>query len=245
MTNIPQKNDYNFLVSGDSISKGVVFDESRGRYSLIEDGYVSILQKVVKGAVFNLSKFGNTVIKGLGKLPKDVQSSNPDIVLIEFGGNDCDFNWTEIAKNPEADHQPHTDYNLFQKLLRDSINSLKNNKIIPVLLTLPPLDADKYFKWVSQNSVEAAKNILSWLGSVNKIYWWQERYNAAILKVAEETDTKFIDVRGAFLEHPDFLNLICKDGIHPNQNGHKVIAEKILDYVKPYYPFLLKENIAF
>ncbi len=240
MIGIPRKNDYNFLVSGDSISKGVVFDESKGRYSLIEDGYVSILQKVVKGAVFNLSKFGNTVIKGLGKLPKDVQNSNPDIVLIEFGGNDCDFNWSEIAENPEGNHQPHTDYNLFQKLLKDSINSLKNNKIIPVLLTLPPLEADRYFKWVSKNSIEAAKNILSWLGSVNKIYWWQERYNAAILKVAEETDTKFIDIRGAFLEHPDFSNFLCKDGIHPNQNGHKVIAEKIIDYIRPYYSFLLK-----
>ena len=75
---------------------------------------------------------------------------------------------------------------------------------------------------------------------MTKIYWWQERYNAAILKVAEETGTRWIDVRGAFLEHPDFLNMICVDGIHPNERGHKVIAEKILEYIAPSYSFLLK-----
>jgi lysophospholipase L1-like esterase len=242
MTEISDKNDYNFLVSGDSISKGVIYDELKGRYSLLEDGYVSILQKALKGVVLNLSKFGNTVIKGLGRLPKDVQNNNPDIVLIEFGGNDCDFNWPEIAENPDGIHKPHTDYTLFQKLLMDSVYTLKSSKITPVLLTLPPLDADKYFRWVSKSSTETAKNILRWLGSVTKIYWWQERYNAAILKVAEETDTKFIDVRGAFLEHADFPELLCADGIHPNEKGHKVIAKKIIDYIKPCYSFLLKEN---
>ncbi|MDP4094706.1 MAG: SGNH/GDSL hydrolase family protein [Bacillota bacterium] len=237
---IPNKTDYRFLVSGDSISRGVVFDERKGKYSLLENSYVSLLQNALKGVVYNLSKFGNTVIKGLGKLQKDVQNSNPDIVLIEFGGNDCDFNWPEIAKDPAGIHEPHTEYNLFQKLLKDSINTLKHNKIIPVLLTMPPLDADRYFKWISQNSAETGKNILQWLGSITKIYWWQERYNSAILNIAEETETKWIDIRGAFLQYPDFPKLLCADGIHPNENGHKVIAQKILEYIKPYYSFLLK-----
>ena len=34
------------------------------------------------------------------ELRKDVISENPDIVLIEVGGNDCNFNWDEVAKHP-------------------------------------------------------------------------------------------------------------------------------------------------
>ena len=234
------KSEYTFLVSGDSISKGVVYDEARERYAVTENNYVSLLQRVLKGIIYNASKFGNTIVKGLGRLPREVESRNHDIVVIEFGGNDCDFNWPEVAQNPRFDHPPQTDYDLFQKLLTETIGDLNSKGVVPVLLTLPPLDAEKYLNWISHGDKEARKNILLWLGSVTKIYWWQERYNAAIIKVAKETGTKWIDVRGAFLEHPDFLNMICVDGIHPNERGHKVIAEKILESIVPTYPFLLK-----
>ena len=26
---------------------------------------------------------------------------NPDLVLIEYGGNDCDYKWDEVARRPE------------------------------------------------------------------------------------------------------------------------------------------------
>jgi lysophospholipase L1-like esterase len=86
-------------------------------------------------------------------------------------------------------------------------------------------------------------NILKFLGSVNKIYWWQERYNSAVLSVAQETNTKWIDVRGAFLQTPDYTKLICKDGIHPNSDGHRIIADKILEFVQSNYRFLLRNDI--
>jgi hypothetical protein len=56
---------------------------------------------------------------------------------------------------------------------------------------------DKYFQWVSKNSAQAIDNILSWLGSVTKIYWWQKRYKSTIITIAEATGTRWID-RAAF-----------------------------------------------
>ena len=83
---------------------------------------------------------------------------------------------------------------------------------------------------------------MKWLGSVTKIYWWQERYNSTILKVSELTKTKYIDVRGAFLEHPDFTKFLCSDGIHPNQDGHRIIFDKVLEFMRKNYRFLLREG---
>ena len=115
-------------------------------------------------------------------------------------------------------------------------------EIVPVLVTLPPLDAEKYFNWISKNSEQAKKNILGYIGNISHIYSWHERYNAAILRVAEETKTRLIDIRSAFLQTEDYTTLICRDGIHPNKEGHRVIAEKILRYIENNSMFLLNQQ---
>lgn len=237
------KDTYNFLLYGDSISKGVVYDEEKERYVTIGDSYAALLQDKLKGILYNAGKFGNTIIRGMSRLQTDVLKTNPDIVVVEFGGNDCDFNWEEIANNPLGEHLPKTDFNLFQSSLRELISSLKKKNITPVLMSLPPIDAERYFKWISKYNDSMGKDILKWLGSVSKIYWWQEKYNSAVINAAQETDTIWIDIRGAFLQTPDYTKLICKDGIHPNTEGHKVIADTIFQFVKYNYRFLLKDDV--
>jgi len=233
---------YKYMVSGDSISKGVIFDEAKRKYVILEDNYIALLQSKLNGIIRNTSRFGNTIIKGVRKLKADVLSDNPDIVLIGYGGNDCDFNWNEVSSHPNADHKPKTDFETFENMLKEILNFLKNNKIVPVVMTLPPLNADKYLKWISKNDALAETNILKYIGSVTKIYWWQEKYSSAVLKIAEETNTKWIDIRGAFLQYPDFTKFVCLDGIHPNALGHKIIANKIIDYINLNYAFLLKDK---
>jgi hypothetical protein len=43
------KDTYNFLLYGDSISKGVTYDEEKGRYVTIKDNYAALLQDKLKG----------------------------------------------------------------------------------------------------------------------------------------------------------------------------------------------------
>ncbi len=238
-----KKESFNFVLYGDSISKGVIYDEEKSKYVLLEESYPNLLKNKLNGVIYNAAKFGNTIIRAAGKFQNDVMKKNPDIVIIEFGGNDCDFKWNEIAENPYANHEPNTDFNIFQNSLKNLVESLRATGIVPVLLSLPPLDPDKYFKWVSQNSAAAGEKILTWLGSVNKIYWWQERYNSAIISIAQETRTKWIDIRSAFLNTPDFRKFLCIDGIHPNREGHQLIADKIMEYLNTHkYTYLLKES---
>lgn len=234
------KDSYCCVVYGDSISKGVVFDEERKRYVVSHENFGELLQKDFKGVIHTVGKFGNTTQGAVERLESHVIDKRPDIVLLEFGGNDCDFNWEEVAQNPLIDHKPKTDINVFCALFKKIIGSLREHKITPVLMTLPPLDADRYFKWISKNNPLYEKNILNWLETTSKIYWWHERYNAAIIQIADETQTKWIDVRGTFLTEMDFRNYICVDGIHPNEKGHRLIAQKILTYTKEKYNFLMK-----
>ncbi|WHH61103.1 SGNH/GDSL hydrolase family protein [Petroclostridium sp. X23] len=236
------KDSYSIVVSGDSISRGVIYDEVQKKYIVLKENYVDLLRGKLKGIIYNTSRFGSTISKGVRKLKSHILKESPDIVLIEYGGNDCDYNWDEVAENPDASHVPKTDFEIFESFLKETIAYLKSSSITPVLMTLPPLNADMYFKWVCKNNPLAKVNVLKWLGSVTKIYWWQERYNSVIIKIAEETHTKWIDVRGAFLQQPDFTKFLCVDGIHPNKEGHKIIADKIIDYIKTSYDYLLVDE---
>ncbi|HLP15277.1 MAG TPA: SGNH/GDSL hydrolase family protein [Bacteroidota bacterium] len=240
---VAKKDKYTIVVYGDSISRGIIFDDIKQKHALLLDNFSHLLRDQLRGVVFNAAKFGSTLVEGLQRLQNDVLRRKPDIVLIEFGGNDCDYNWDAIAEDPSREFHPNTECMVFHDLLSGLVVKLNSLNIVPVLVTLPPLDPDKYFRWISRNSEQAKHNILQFIGSISHIYAWHERYNAAVLRVAEETKTRLIDIRSAFLENSDYTTLICGDGIHPNKKGHKVIADKILQYIQTNYIHLLQTPV--
>ena len=180
----------------------------------------------------NVSKFGNTVKKAINAFKKAITEKKYEYVIFELGGNDCDFNWKAVATDPKGEHMPNTDYSEYMEILKEMIQTARDNKIVPLLATLPPIDAHKYFNWISGFSDDAKPNILSWLGDVDRIYWWQEKYNAGVLQVANETHCPIIDVRSAILATEDYRDLYCIDGIHPNEKGHEVMTSAVINSLK-------------
>lgn len=235
------KDSYIVVAYGDSITKGIIYDEEKSKYATLKENFTNIISNKIKGQVFNAGKFGSTIIRGASKMYRDVIKKSPDIVLIEFGGNDCDYNWEDIAKNPDNEYKPNTDIFTFRETLLSMIDTLKNDHILPVLMTLPPLDPQKYFKWITKEDSFAEQNILHWLGTKDALFNWHSSYNKIITEVANETSTVLIDVRTEFLKHIDYGQFLCKDGIHPNIDGQSLIASVILKFMSENYNFLLQE----
>ena len=77
---------------------------------------------------------------------------------------------------------------------------VRQKGIQPVLLTLPPIHAVRYFDFFTRGGLDR-NNILQWLGDVEHIYRWHERYNNAVVQVARESDVPLADVRDAFLSY--------------------------------------------
>jgi acyl-CoA thioesterase-1 len=232
----------NILVLGDSLGKGVVLDEAKKKYRFTDDCFVNLVQKSIRPCLYNASKFGTTVCYGRQVLERNLEKHRPDLVFIEYGGNDCDYEWDEIAKNPYFDHIPKTPLDLFERTLREIFGIVKDAGAIPVAMTLPPLNALNYFKWFTKGDAEKGCNILKWLEDVWRIYWWQERYSSAVMAVSEECGARCIDVRHAFLKKIDFRKFICEDGIHPNPSGHALIASEILAYIRNFAGYMLAAN---
>ena len=231
------KNEYKLLFLGDSISKGIIYDEEKKRYVFCKKSFANQLKGKIKGIIKNISRFGNTVLKAENGI-KNTLELKPDIAFIEMGGNDCDFDWKEVSINPDIDHKPNTEIEIYKKSLMETAKSFKENGIECVFLTLPPIDSVRYYKWIGKD-VEKPENILKWLGTVEKIYWWQEKYNLAIYEVAMASQSHLIDIRQGFLDQRDYRDLICLDGIHPNEKGHKIIADKISKYLEVNMRYIL------
>lgn len=234
------KESYNLVVFGDSITKGVVYDSERSRYASVKDCFVNLVGNSIKGTVYNAGRFGSTIMRGVSKMYNDVMKKTPDIVLIEFGGNDCDFDWEDIAHNPDIEHKPNTELITFRDTLLNMIDTLKNSNITPVLMTLPPLDYKRYFNWITKGDESAEQNVLHWLGSEIEIYNWHKAYSEMIAEVANKTKTLLVDVRSEFLKYRDYSRFLCIDGIHPNVEGHSLIADTVLSFFKDNYNFLLQ-----
>ena len=236
-----KKDDFVVVAYGDSITKGVVYDTEKSRYSTLKDSFINILASNINGSVYNAGKFGSTIVRGINKMYKEVVNKSPDIVLIEFGGNDCDFNWTEVASNPDIEHKPNTDLTTFRNTLLTLISKLKKDNVVPALMTLPPLDPLKYFKWIGKGDLLAEKNILNWLGTKDTLFTWHSSYNDMIREVATATNTVLIDVRTEFMKCTNYSDFLCLDGIHPNNRGHKLIANTLLSFLKDNYNYLLQK----
>jgi hypothetical protein len=100
----------------------------------------------------------------------------------------------------------------------------------PVLLSLPLIDSERYFKHITKGL--NPENILKWLGGdVDFIGHWHDMYNMAVWKLGAAKGVPVIDITSPFLVRKDYRDYLCSDGIHPNEEGHRIIADAICDFV--------------
>lgn len=219
-------------VWGDSILKGVVLDDATGTYRVHPENCVARFASATKATITNHACFGMTTGKAMERIARSMERNPPsenDIILVEFGGNDCDYSWSEISERPGDHHEPKTPIAVFGERLKAIIDAFKSFHVSPILMTLPPLEPNRYLDWISRGLNRA--NILAWLDDVNKIYRWQEAYNDIVVQTATEADVRLINVRKPFLVSEKYSSLICSDGIHPNAQGHTNIYDSFMAYV--------------
>ncbi|MGM0431613.1 MAG: SGNH/GDSL hydrolase family protein [Spirochaetota bacterium] len=228
----------NIQIFGDSIMKGVLLDPVKERYYTIQEHGKTWLEKQFGFQITNTSLFGCTISKGeqLFERARSKGHLETDVVLLEFGGNDCDFNWRDVAENPRAAHLPNTPLELFEAKFRNLLRHLKKMHIRPLMMTIPPIHAERYLQWISHFGPDT-EQILTFLGgNVQAISTFQEMYSQAISSIAEKTHTMLVDVRSKFLSEPDLSSLLCKDGIHPNERGHQLMTEAFSDFAAIHLP---------
>lgn len=211
-------------IYGDSILKGVLFEN--GGY-VLERRWEKALSERFGLAIENRSRFGSTIEKALPRLRRE--SGEPgeagEPVLLEFGGNDCDYDWAAISSDPRGVHRCKTPPERFAADYREAIGLLRAGGRRPVALTLPPIHSERYLRFLCRRGL-SRERILDWLGDVEAISRWQQTYSDLVRQLAREEQAELIDLRAAFPEGGDALErCLCDDGIHPSRAGQALIFE--------------------
>lgn len=217
-------------ILGDSILKGVMYSGENNKYQICRESKPVELQEL-GFEISNCSKMGATVDYGYRKAQKRAEDWDENtVVIFEYGGNDCNYNWKEVSENPEGEFKPITDTEEFTDTYKSLIGLARAHGAKVMVSTLVPLDSEKYFNWITRGL--SRENILHWLGDEEMLYRWHEYYNEMVRGIAAEFGCAVLDLRRYFLKLHDFKSLICADGIHPTEKGHALIRDILTENVK-------------
>ena len=198
---------------GDSICTGQKFPINRGWVPRIS----ARLESEVNGnlIVSNLSINGRTTREALLTMPREIQSDPPDIIIVQFGMNDCNY-WRSDNGIPRISKES------FKANLKEIINRCFHFNISDI--------------FVITNHPTSLTDTIPFVG----ISYQQsnEEYNHIILEVCEdERNLYLIDMEKKFksnMFHHDHLpnHYLLSDFLHLNQHGHDLYYETVYPVIK-------------
>ena len=209
------------MIFGDSILQGVYYD---GRYHKSKDRI-----NIDDISIDNYSRMGSTIDEGLKNISRHIDECDSDTVaVIEFGGNDCNYNWSDVSEKPEDEHLCAVEPEEYSKKLKKAIDMLKEKGCRVIVVSPIPISAKKFMSFISKNL--SYDNILKWLGDVDHLFRWQEYYSQLTEKVAKACNCAVMPLRKVFFTE-NYENMLCSDGIHPTKEGHELIHRYMESYL--------------
>lgn len=217
-------------VVGDSITKGIIFEDNK--FSTTEPA-INIIGKTLSLEIENVSSYGQTIKrvcqKGIiEKIIQNKDKSKINYAVLCIGGNDSDYDWKEVDKNPLAQHSSKTNINDFVNLYIQTINKLKKHGFKVIICSICPIKAEWYFENVI-SKIANPENIKTFLhDDLSNLTRHQELFNNEIIKIAAKQNIPFLDIRRVFLQDNACFEKFCKDGCHLTKDGQKFIANKVI-----------------
>ncbi len=217
-------------IYGDSLLKCVLYEN--GKYTANHEFEQAYSEKYGT-ELDNRSSFGSTAAKALRRMERDARIGRPfgEWCVIEFGGNDCSYDWPKVAAAPREWHDSYAEPDAFRENVRAMVRLARQQGAEPVLVSLPPIHAERYIDWVSRD-LPSKEPLLLWSGGAGRFYRRNERYSLLNMELARELETKLIDLRSPFLLERDVGKLLCEDGIHPNREGQKRMYEAFCEFTE-------------
>ena len=171
--------------------------------------------------VLNAGIGGNTTRMAKGRFEKDVLGAKPDVVVIQFGINDSAVDvWAKVPAT-----KPRVELDQYRANLTSMVQTLKQRGARVVLMT---------------------SNSMTWTPILQKMYgrppYLPENpdgmnvvlrdYAKAVREIAKAEGTGLVDVYEDFQQYAakprKNPKVLCKDGMHPDDLGHRMIAEGLI-----------------
>ncbi len=216
---------------GDSVTRGISF--VRGRMRIMKENYPALLQGSVGSwaVVLNRGVFNDNSDGLVERLSSDVLAAHPDIVLIEIGGNDCNFHWDEVAKRPDETHESIVPLERYVDNIRALAARIREGGAQPVFMNILPLDPVRYYRHIYS---AYGKSIAHWIALCGGIAYWHDMYNQNLVRLLSSMGVKMIQVREEFEQSGNPAELISDDGIHPTVSGYRLMSQVVADQLAAF-----------
>lgn len=228
-----KREDIGFFLYGDTLLKGSVFDPFEKDYKVLEHNFVNLAKSTLKLSLINRSQSNimiNTAVRSFSKYSPEVKKCT--YVLLSFGNEESNLDWTKLFEQHKK-AVPKMSLKMFRSYYIKLIRTIQKRHKTPVLLSLPPINADVIFEnaCLGRNRTNLLKN----LKQINIINQWHHIYNLEIFKIARDLDIPIIDITSCFLKKDNYRSFLGSDGIYPNRQGHLLIANEIKKFYKKYF----------
>lgn len=174
--------------------------------------------------VMNSSISGNTTRMALERMQFDVQSHGIEMLLIQFGMNDCNY-WETDRYLPRVNKEAFK-HNLIEIILRGRVFGAKKIFISTNHPTLKTQPFSHFPKITYQQS--------------------NESYNKVIRHVARQTKCILIDHerkwKNELKKGVQLKNLLLKDGIHLSNEGHDLYFSYVMPLIDSEISSMLRSN---
>ena len=200
----------------------------------VENVYADLLRKELsdKGVlarVVNQGVPGNRTTDAVLRFETDVRAYQPDVVIMLFGINDSAV---DVWKNAT---EPRVSLKEYRENLTKMVRILKADGAMPILATPQPMHWTKKLKGLyagpphhDRSPYDAADP----LGFNSTLV----EYVQAVREIAEREEVTLVDLHRQFMEYhriegQDLSDLLL-DGMHPNDKGHRMVADALLPIVQ-------------
>jgi lysophospholipase L1-like esterase len=172
-------------------------------YVALVDGLLNAIYPQLTLRVVNMGTSGNTVKDLQERWQTDVLDLEPDWLSIMIGINDVWRQFDEPFKT-----ETHVGLEEYEQTLRKLVSDTK--PLVKGLVLMTPF-------YIEPNAQDAMRGMM-------------DQYGAVVKRIAEETDSLFVDTQAAFepILKEVYPASLAWDRVHPNLVGHTALAKAFL-----------------
>jgi len=197
----------------------------------VKQVYAQVLAKElprrgIEAEVTNAGVPGNHTVDAMKRLERDVLAKKPDLVIVQFGINDAAVDvW---RKPPET--KPRVAKDDYERNLRAMLKQIRAGGANVILMTPNPT---------------------RWTAKMREMYGHPPYkpddpdgfnvllagYAEVVRRIAREEKLPLVDIYAAFNQHGqdkpgETIDDLLLDGTHPNDAGHKLVADKLIALIE-------------
>lgn len=139
------------------------------------------------------------------------------------------FDWTAISVDPSAHHAPQLDLVAYKALYINKIAQARANGYEPVLVSLPIMDENRYFAYITRGmTMQQRKNLLYWLGGkTERLRNIHALYNLSLFRLAAVQCVHIVDITSPMLECAHYEQLLEQDGVTLSETGKALVDNEL------------------